>query len=755
MDRIKKLILAVAILGPVVLGMTVPCGAHAAPEDGSTADGGKRVAIVIGIGDYKFAPKLTNPPNDARLIAARLASSGFKLVGGGALVNLDRNDFANALNDFSAMAAGADVALFYYAGHGMQLLDTNWLLPVSANPEKPTDLAYQAIDIGDVLTRLDRSAAKFKLVLLDACRNNPFLGVGMRGSSGAGLMRVDAPDGTLISYATKPGHVAQDGTGQDSPYTAALATIMAQPDVPVLSMFNQLGVAVKRATDGGQEPWFSTSPIEKEFVFTSLPAPSTPAQVPAAITPSLQPNPGPGPAGAKTDGPSQPRQDIPAAEHVDIRVFEWIDQERNIPRDADLFAEPIGGAPRVTSLKAGGHVFVAGLIVGGEWLQVRLLDNVTIGYVMAEQLPELAEDNPSPPDTHQPPAYLVSTRPPPPPVAGRPVVHDSATLLIDDRVVPLSGIQGFGGPMTPGLQQYLAAKGDYVTCKPADPGRYSCTTRDGTDLAMAALLNGAAKAAPGAPEAYVAQQADAQRNGRGIWTPNSAAPAKPEPLPRNAVFAAEAPAPDYVAPVSQGSGPPGIDLPESGYGVAEIDGQTMTVIDGERVVVEHNDATGWSYRDSRGTSHGMPLAASHDLDRFYKARPIPAVTAGLAPRPSMPGSPGMPGMGANVERTHGSIPSEAHEAMTHGLAPRTGPSGVTPVAVHAPQFADNHPRATPAFAAPPPVSAAHGFAQNMAQRTAVASSGGGFAGAGGHAGGGGRAPARATAPVAHSCSKKC
>jgi hypothetical protein len=732
MTHVKRIVVAAIIV------LTVLAYRNVVVAD-TTPRAEKRVALVIGIGDYKSAPKLTNPPNDARLIASKLKEAGFKLVGDRALVDLDRNAFANALNDFSALSSGADVAVFYYAGHGMQLLDTNWLLPVSANPEKPSDLSYQAIDIGDVLTRLERSEAKFKIVLLDACRNNPFVGRGLRGATGTGLMRIDAPDGTLISYSTKPGHVAQDGTGLDSPYATQLATIMSQPGVPVLSMFNQLGVAVKRATDGNQEPWLTASPIEHEFMFMpqggqaagsgSTVGATQLASLPSGSSPGLSKDPGDA-AGRPIDGGVSREADPPAATGPDIRIFEWIDTKRPVARDVDVFGAPVSGASTLALLPAGTQVFVVGVIVGAEWLQIRMPDNATIGYVLADRLPEIADAGP--PDTapSAPPptpklTYLMSTRPPPPPISGRPIVHDTATLLIDDHVVPLSGIEGYGGGQSAGLQQFLSAKGDFVTCQPGDPGRFVCITRDKTDIATAALLNGAAKAAPGAPSTYADRQAEAQRSGRGIWAPTVPPPPKPDPLPPSAVYAAGAPAPAYIAPVAV-SAP--VDVAASDYEVAEIDGQPMTVIDGERVVVVHDARAGWGYRDAAGAMHAAPSRLDHDLDHYYRSRPLPVATAGIA-RP------------------------QQH------FAPSTAPREA---------FAANRPRPSMAFAAPPPVSGARSFAQGMNQRVGAPAAGsgahafsqnmsqrmvmsGGAQGMMGQRSGG--VPARAAAPAAHACKK--
>ena len=193
---------------------------------------------------------------------------------------------------------GADVALFYYAGHGIQIRGSNYLVPVSANPAKEADVDFQMVDVALVLRQMEGSGTRLKLVILDACRNNPFGGRGLRSTS-SGLAQIQAPEGTLLSYATQPGNVALDGGGDNSPYTSALVQTIQKPGIDVFQTFNQVGLLVKRATGGSQQPWVSSSPIDGDFYFTksaaveaSKPAPrprSTPAPQPsqalAAATP--------------------------------------------------------------------------------------------------------------------------------------------------------------------------------------------------------------------------------------------------------------------------------------------------------------------------------------------------------------------------------------------------------------------------------------------------------------------------------------
>jgi hypothetical protein len=171
------------------------------------------------------------------------------------------------IQSFGNQLIGADVALFYYAGHGLQVRGTNYLVPVTANPTRETDVDFQMVDVALVLRQMEGAGTKLNLVILDACRNNPFGGRGLRASDG-GLAQVRAPEGTLLSYATQPGNVALDGDDGHSPYTRALVETMQKPGLNVFETFNQVGLIVKRATRSSQQPWVSTSPIDGSFYFS-------------------------------------------------------------------------------------------------------------------------------------------------------------------------------------------------------------------------------------------------------------------------------------------------------------------------------------------------------------------------------------------------------------------------------------------------------------------------------------------------------
>jgi len=242
------------------------------PADGRgaarvTAASEQRVALVIGNTGYRHASRLDNPGNDARLMAETLQGLGFQLVGGKALLDLDKRGMDEAVQAFGRDLSANSVALFYYAGHGNEIGGTNYLLPVDANPFKPSDFDFQALSATTVLRQMQDAGTRLNIVILDACRDNPFSGRGLRGSE-AGLASMEPPEGTMIAYAAGVGKKAQDGApGGNSPYTSALAQAMAQSGLTLWQTFNTVGLQVKEDTGGVQKPWISNEPIRGEFCF--------------------------------------------------------------------------------------------------------------------------------------------------------------------------------------------------------------------------------------------------------------------------------------------------------------------------------------------------------------------------------------------------------------------------------------------------------------------------------------------------------
>jgi uncharacterized caspase-like protein len=250
-----------------VLSCALPIllGAH-------SAEAAKRIALVVGNSKYRDVTPLANPANDAHLMAKTLQALGFTLIGGGAQVDLDKAGFDRAVVDFGNAAQGADVALFYYAGHGLQVNGANYLVPVDANPHKQADVDFQMLDVDLVLRQMESANARLNLVILDACRNNPFAGRGLR-AIGGGLAQMQAPAGTLISFATQPGNVALDGANGHSPFTRALSQVLPQRGLDIFRAFNQVGLMVSEDTHDEQQPWLSSSPIRGDFYFAGPPGP--------------------------------------------------------------------------------------------------------------------------------------------------------------------------------------------------------------------------------------------------------------------------------------------------------------------------------------------------------------------------------------------------------------------------------------------------------------------------------------------------
>jgi hypothetical protein len=250
--------------------------------DPATAE--KRIALVVGNSAYQNITRLDNPRNDATLMAETLSGLGFTLIGERAQLDLDKAALDTDVQNFGRQIQGADVALFYYAGHGVQVNGSNYLVPVGANPTRESDVDFQMVDINLVLRQMQGSGTRLNMVILDACRNNPFGARGLRSADG-GLAQMRAPEGTLISYATQPGSVAQDGSDGHSPYTKALATTIKQAGLDIFQTFNQVGLAVKRETGGSQQPWVSSSPIDGSFYFV---APTAAAAPQVTIAPQQQ-----------------------------------------------------------------------------------------------------------------------------------------------------------------------------------------------------------------------------------------------------------------------------------------------------------------------------------------------------------------------------------------------------------------------------------------------------------------------------------
>src|SRR5438105_8867293 len=223
----------------------------------------KRIALIIGNGAYTNAPPLKNPPNDARDMANTLRALGFDVTAG---INVNQRDFKRLVREFGQKLKAGGSGLFYYAGHGVQSKGRNFLIPVDADIQSEAEVEDTAVDVNLVLGYMDDAQNGLNIVILDACRNNPFAR-SFRSATG-GLAQVDAPTGTLIAYATAPGRVASDGQGQNGLYTSELLKQMRVPGQSVTDMFMHVRAEVMKQTTGKQVPWEASS-LVGNFYFSA------------------------------------------------------------------------------------------------------------------------------------------------------------------------------------------------------------------------------------------------------------------------------------------------------------------------------------------------------------------------------------------------------------------------------------------------------------------------------------------------------
>jgi uncharacterized caspase-like protein len=218
-----------------------------------------RVALVVGNSRYGHLPPLRNPGNDAVALGGRLRAVGFEVA-----LEMDTAKAAleAAIERFCAKL-GNCVGLFYFAGHGVQVAWRNYLVPVDANLENVDDVPKRSVDLVTLIEALRRSRNPMNIIILDACRDNPFA---VEGKAAKGLSQMDAPVGTLLAYATAPGNTASDGEGGNGLYTEHLLNEMGRKDAKIEDVFKRVRLNVRRASNGRQVPWESTS-LEDDFYF--------------------------------------------------------------------------------------------------------------------------------------------------------------------------------------------------------------------------------------------------------------------------------------------------------------------------------------------------------------------------------------------------------------------------------------------------------------------------------------------------------
>lgn len=308
----------------------------------------KRVALVIGNSAYQSSP-LANPVNDARAMAIKLRALGFEVL---AFENLAHKELNRAVTKFGEALAGGGVSLLFYAGHGMQVKGHNYLIPVDAEIRSEAAVRNETVDVDQILEQMEGAKTTLNIVILDACRNNPFERR-FRGSNG-GLASMDAPKGTLIAYATGPGRVASDGGGSNGLYTSEILKVIEEPGLRIEDVFKRVRLNVARVTNDEQLPWETSSMVE-DFYFNP-----NKTIIQTAI--------------ATSTGAAPAMLEIEAMEE-EMQVVASTDASRSLGAKGDIFSR----------LKAGDWVRVTGRIPSLGGYRVAL-DGKGIGYVPISSL---------------------------------------------------------------------------------------------------------------------------------------------------------------------------------------------------------------------------------------------------------------------------------------------------------------------------------------------------------------------------------
>ncbi|RWL78821.1 MAG: hypothetical protein EOR67_24155 [Mesorhizobium sp.] len=327
------------LLGGLILLFHAAFGAQAATPDG------KRVALVIGNSKYVNAVALPNPANDARLIASTLRNAGFEVIEG---VDQDNAGMHSLISKFTEESYNADLAVIYYAGHGMQVDGRNYLIPVDAELTSPAYLKTRTVQIDEFMAALPADPA-VGIIILDACRDNPLArtlaaALPKSRSLGAGLAPVDAKadgmgtGGVLIAYATDPGAIAFDGNGVDSPYSLALAKHLTEPGVEIQSALTRVRGEVTEATQGRQRPWHNASLGREVFLGKPVAETASPAATPLADA-------------AQATGAPPPVASEPPSWEVEQRLWDEASKKNAIPYyEAYLDQFPNGRFAKVAKL---------------------------------------------------------------------------------------------------------------------------------------------------------------------------------------------------------------------------------------------------------------------------------------------------------------------------------------------------------------------------------------------------------------------
>ncbi|WKN44413.1 caspase family protein [Tunicatimonas pelagia] len=223
----------------------------------------KRLALIIGNSAYEQGGQLRNPINDANAMQSTLESMGFTVM---KYENCRQNDIKRAIDEFGQKLKEYEVGLFFYAGHGVQVSGSNYLIPVDAQLSSAHDVEYDCVRADRVLAKMEAANSRTNIVMLDACRDNPFERSWSRSTQGNGLAFMNAPQGSMVAYATAPGQTASDGGGQHGIYTEALLKHLPTPNITIEQVFKRVRSTVAQKSEGKQIPWESTS-LTGDFYF--------------------------------------------------------------------------------------------------------------------------------------------------------------------------------------------------------------------------------------------------------------------------------------------------------------------------------------------------------------------------------------------------------------------------------------------------------------------------------------------------------
>jgi uncharacterized caspase-like protein len=342
--------------------------------------------LIIGNSNYPSAP-LPNPANDAKVMGETLAGLGFKVF---TYTDLDQNNMKRAIRNFGDVLLKDPqntVGLFFYAGHGMQINGTNYLVPVGAQIRKEADVEIEGVPARDVLATMEYANTRMNMVILDACRNNPFARSFRSGTQG--LARMDAPKGTLIAYSTSPGNVASDGRGANSPYTEALVSNMRTPGLAVEQMFKNVRIDVLNATKDAQTPWESSS-LTGDFYFSGTAKPAAAPQIAARQSAELT-------FWDSIKNSTDPRQfqayikKYPNGQFIELAKLKASPPSQNMPqkntkqtlqvrKTANARQMPTLQAPIIATIDQGQTLLVLGTSQNGLWYKV-MLDDQRVAYI--------------------------------------------------------------------------------------------------------------------------------------------------------------------------------------------------------------------------------------------------------------------------------------------------------------------------------------------------------------------------------------